>query len=297
LRVVVAIAEQGSITRAAGSLHQSSSAVSHTLVGLETELGVDLFHRLPRGMALTDAGEVFVVAARRTLHEAEVTRRSVDEIRGVIAGHVNVATVMGYTCALADLIGGFTRLYPGVVVSVVPTESADVVVELVRTGGCELGFMWAAVTVPDDLDRVVEWFDPFVIVVPEGHRLAAQRSAGIEDLRSERMVAPVASSTMRPLFDELFRRRDIEPQIVAEAGTGEMMLELVRAGVGCGVTVASSAAAVVGRGAVALETVYQPDNTIQLVTRSRQNPTPAAQAFCDLAVKRFAPLTRARPAS
>ena len=56
MRVAVAIAEQGSLTRAAASLHQSSSAVSHTLLTLERELGVDLFHRIPRGMALTDAG-------------------------------------------------------------------------------------------------------------------------------------------------------------------------------------------------------------------------------------------------
>lgn len=80
LRVVVAVTEQGSVTRAAASLHQSSSAVSHTLLALESELGVNLFHRLPRGMAPTDAGDAFVAAARRALHEAEVARRSVDSI-------------------------------------------------------------------------------------------------------------------------------------------------------------------------------------------------------------------------
>lgn len=296
LRVVVAIAEQGSITRAAGSLHQSSSAVSHALVSLEAELGVDLFHRLPRGMALTDAGRVFVAAARRTLHEAEVTRRSVDAIRGVIAGQVNVATVVAYSSALADLIGEFARRHPGVMVRILPMESADDVVQLVRNGDCELGFMWAAVAVPADLERIVEWFDPFVIVVPERHRLAAQRSAAIEDLRGERVVAPVASSTMLPLFDALFSRRGIEPQVVAESPSVEMLLELVRAGVGCTVTVASNAALVAGRGAVALEAAYQPDNTMQLVTRTPQNPTPAARAFCEVAVQRFASLTRGQSA-
>ena len=81
MRVAVAVAEQGSVTRAARSLHQSSSAVSHTLLGLEAELGVDLFHRLPSGMTLTDAGEAFVAAARRALHEAEVARRSGPRVR------------------------------------------------------------------------------------------------------------------------------------------------------------------------------------------------------------------------
>ena len=65
--------------------------------------------------------------------------------------------------------------------------------------------------------------------------------------------------------------------------------QLVRAGVGCTVTVASSAAAVLGRGALALEIIDQPPNQAVLVTRKRQDPTPAARAFRDLAVERFAP--------
>jgi DNA-binding transcriptional LysR family regulator len=52
-------------------------------------------------MALTDAGEVFVAAARRALHEAEVARRSVDAIRGLFAGQVSVAAVLGFSVALA----------------------------------------------------------------------------------------------------------------------------------------------------------------------------------------------------
>lgn len=128
------------MTRAAGSLHHSSSAVSHTLLALETELGVDLFHRLPRGMALTDAGEVFVAAARRALHEAEVARRSVDAIRGLMAGQVSVAAVVGFSVPLADLIGDFARRYPSVVVRVLPSESTDGVAEMVRSGACEVGF-------------------------------------------------------------------------------------------------------------------------------------------------------------
>lgn len=109
MRVVVTVAQEGSVTRAASSLHQSSSAVSHTLLALESELGVDLFHRLPRGMTLTDAGVAFAASAQRALHEAEVARHSVDAIRGVVSGQVNVVTVLGYTVGLADLIGAFSR--------------------------------------------------------------------------------------------------------------------------------------------------------------------------------------------
>jgi DNA-binding transcriptional LysR family regulator len=285
VRVAVAVAEQGSVTRAAKSLHQSSSAVSHTLLGLETELGVDLFHRLPSGMTLTDAGEAFVAAGRRALHEAEVARRSVDAVRGVMEGHVNVAAMVGSTVALADLVGAFTRRHPRVLVRMFPPQTTEGVAELVRAGVCEVGFTWAR-SVPDDLDAVPVHLDPGVVVVPAQHRLAGRSTVDIGDLRGERMVAPLMTSTMRPVFDALFHRHGVEPEVVAEAATNEMVLELVRAGVGCTVTFASSAAPVVGRGAIALAIGDQPPDRFLLVTRSRQQPTPAARALRDLAVER-----------
>ena len=287
LRVAVAIAEQGSVTRAAGSLHQSNSSVSHTLLALETELGVDLFHRLPRGMALTDAGDVFMTAARRTLHEAEVARRSVDAIRGLVTGQVEVGSVLGFSVALADLVGEFARRYPAVVVRVLSPESTEGVADQVRSGACQVGFTWVS-EVPDDLDAVPVFSDASVVVVPAGHKLAGQGAVRIEDLAGAGMVAPLGSSTMRPIFDALFLRHGVEPRVVAEAASNEMVLELVRAGVGCTVTMASSAVAVTGRGAEALEVIDQPANRFLLIMRARQEPTPAARAFRQTAVDRFA---------
>ena len=286
LRVAVAVAEHGSVNRAAGSLHQSSSAVSHTLLALETELGLDLFYRLPRGMALTQAGEVFVPAARRALHEAEVARRSIDAIRGMVTGRVGVSAVLGFSVALADLVGGFARSYPAVVVRVLPPESTDGVADQVRSGACEVGFTWAA-AVPDDLDSVPVFLDPSVVVVPQGHKLAGRKTVRIEDLEGHEMVAPLASSTMRPVFDDLFLRQGVAPHVVAEAATNEMVLELVRAGVGCTITFASSAAAVTGRGAEALELIDHPANRFLLIMRARQDSTPAARAFRQMAIDRF----------
>jgi DNA-binding transcriptional LysR family regulator len=159
--------------------------------------------------------------------------------------------------------------------------------KLVRIGACEVGFTWDA-AVSEDLDAVPVVTDPSVVVVPENHRLARIPSVNVGELRGERMVAPLASSTMRPIFDALFRRHGVEPAVVAEAATNGMVLELVRAGVGCTVTFASSAAGVLGRGASALEITDHPPNTFFLVTRGRQQPTPAARAFRELALERFA---------
>ncbi len=216
-----------------------------------------------------------------------MARRSVDAIRGLVAGQVSVAAVLGFSVALAGLVGDFASRYPRVVVRVFPPESTDGVAELVHSGACEVGFTWSDV-LPDDLDGVVVAVDPSVVVVPAGHRLAGHAAVCIDDLRGERIVAPLTTSSMRPVFDALFRRHGVEPEVVAEAATNEMLLELVREGVGCTVTFASSAVSVVGRGALALELRDQPPNNFLLITRKRQDPTPAARAFCDLAAEHFA---------
>lgn len=284
---MVAVAEEGSVTRAAAVLHQSPSSISHMLAALEAELGVTLFHRLSRGMVLTDAGETFVEAARRTLHDAEVALRSVDAIRGLVAGHVSIAAKTGFATVLADLIGDFSRRYPEVAVRAFPSESTDTVAELVRGGVCDLAITWNY-RVPDDLEGIPILAIPSVAVVPKGHPLAGHRSICVADLGGERIVAPLATSRMRPAFDALFHRHGVQPRVVADAATNEMVLELVRAGVGCTVTVEPDAALVAGRGAVILEIEDQASNEVLLLMRTRQEPTPAARAFRDLTVERFA---------
>ena len=71
LRYLVALAEEGSFTRAAESVHIAQPAVSQQIRRLEEELGIALVERTTRRVALTDAGELLVVRARRILAELE----------------------------------------------------------------------------------------------------------------------------------------------------------------------------------------------------------------------------------
>jgi DNA-binding transcriptional LysR family regulator len=281
LRVVVAIAEQGSVKRAGAALHQSPSAVSHALIALERELGVELFHRLPHGMSLTDGGEVFVVGARRTLHEADRTRAAVDEVRGVVTGQLTVVAVRSFTVPLADHLGRFAERHPGVLVRVLPPETETGVAELVRTGACEVGVMRQH-RMPPELECTVIGSEHTVVVVPADHPLADRGAVTISDLADERLVAPLASSAMRPQFDDTFHRNGLEPNVVAEAAMNEMVLELVRAGTGSTIATASSVATVVGRGVVALDLIGHAESEVVLVTRAGQPLTPATRAFRDL---------------
>jgi DNA-binding transcriptional LysR family regulator len=282
MRVIVAIAEHGSAKQAAAALHLSPSSVSHTLLGAELELGVELFHRLPKGMTPTSAGTAFVAGARRTLNEADLARAIVDEVRGVMRGVLTVIAAQAYTVALADLVGHFARTFPDVVVRVLPAQSDAGVGDAVRSGSCELGFTRDG---PDhrDLKATPLGLEPPVLVVPDGHPLGNRASVTVQDLADERFVAPLADSALRPYFEASFAEAGFAPNVVAEAGTIEMVLELVRAGVGCAISSAMSTATIVGRGAIAVPLDRPKLSKLVLIHRADQPLTPAARAFVELA--------------
>jgi DNA-binding transcriptional LysR family regulator len=93
LKTFVAIAQEGSLTRAAERVFTSAPAVSAQLKALEDELGVKLFERTPRGMVLTGAGRSLLDEAERTLASASRIRSAAEQIRGAAQGAVRFGTV------------------------------------------------------------------------------------------------------------------------------------------------------------------------------------------------------------
>ena len=124
LRYFLAIIDEGSITGAAKRLHVAQPSLSQALRAFEVELGVELFHRVGRGLRLSGAGEALVGSARQIL-------RSIDEARDAIAGVVDLRTGTLDIAALATLavdpmaplIGRFRERYPGVQVRVYEPET------------------------------------------------------------------------------------------------------------------------------------------------------------------------------
>jgi len=94
LKTFVAIAREGSLTRAAERVFTSAPAVSAQLKALEDELGVKLFERTPRGMSLTEAGVRLLDEAERTLASAMRMRSAADQLRGAAQGVVRFGTVV-----------------------------------------------------------------------------------------------------------------------------------------------------------------------------------------------------------
>ena len=126
LKTLLAVAEAGSLTRAAETLYISQPAVSAQIKALEIELGVQLFRRTARGMTLTHAGEEILATARGVIDGAEAVTRTAERLRGDVAGTLRLGTVdCGYPVKLARMIGMMSLRHPDLEVNVVTANSGD----------------------------------------------------------------------------------------------------------------------------------------------------------------------------
>src|SRR3954452_2111338 len=138
--------EHGSFSAAAQSLHLAQPSLSEQVRRLEDEVGVALFHRVGRGVALTEAGRTLQPHAERVLAEVDAARHAVVDVRELRGGTASFG-VFGTSRYYfgADFVAAFRRRHPGVRVRVVGQNSAQTA-EAVQAGELEAG----AVALPID---------------------------------------------------------------------------------------------------------------------------------------------------
>src|SRR6059036_2684721 len=120
LRYFVAVADEGSFSRAAAKVRVAQPSLSQQIRKLEAEVGQPLFDRLPRSVVLTEAGRCFIDYARQILASIGDARRCVDELKGEVSGKLAVGaipTIAPY--ALPNLVSTFHKHYPDVTLEIV----------------------------------------------------------------------------------------------------------------------------------------------------------------------------------
>ena len=174
LRTFVLLAELGHMTRASKRLHLTQPAVSAQLRRLEESVGRPLFDRHPKGLVLTEAGEVFLGTAREALDCVARGRVALDELEGLERGSLSVgggATATTYL--LPPLLGLFHGGHPGIHIFVREQGSARTLASVER-GDLDLGIvtlLGGAASVGRGV-AVAPWVeDELQLIVPPGHRL------------------------------------------------------------------------------------------------------------------------------
>ncbi|WP_141579049.1 LysR family transcriptional regulator [Actinomadura sp. WMMA1423] len=283
LEYFVAVTEEASFTRAAARLHVAQPGVSAQIRQLERELGQPLLDRSGRTVRLTEVGAAVLPYARAALAAVEGARLSVDELTGLLRGHVTVGTVDWIrSLDLPGMLAGFQRDHPNIEITVVQEDTARLT-EGLRTGRIDLAFLSIGTDPPEGIaTRVVIEQDLFAAVA-HGHPMARRSTVTLRALAEENLVCLPKGTGLRAVLDEAFADAGLRPRIAFEAGEPPVLAEIAAHGLGVAVLPESAAR---GRpGDLHALPVVRPRLTgrIALAWRAEGPRGPAARALIDRA--------------
>lgn len=232
LRYFVAVAEHGSISRAAHTLAISQSALTEAIKLLEEDLGLRLFDRHPRGLNITHKGHQFLRHATSILAEVSGARRALAEQTAATSGelHFGVTSLMaGYV--MSDLLARYRRAFPQVEVTAIE-DNGDYLEHLLIGGELDVAVMVVS-NLHDKLALQVDILDvsPYRLWLPIGHRLIQQDSISLDDLAGEPLIMldiDEMSEAAMKLLSALGRR----PRIAFRTRSVEAVRSLVATGAG-----------------------------------------------------------------
>ncbi len=279
LRLVAAIADSGSLTRAAAQVHLAPSSASHRLTQFEAALGVPLFARHARGLTPTAAGESLLRHARQVFAQLEQMHADLAPYASGVASQVTVfANTNAINCFLPEDLGDFLRDHPQVRVSL-EEQPSPAIVQAVAAGQVDIGVV-AAENGPGSLETRPYRQDRLVLVVPSGHPLAVQAAASFADVLGEPFVCLHAGSAIHTFMMNHAARLGGRLDVRIQVRSFNAVCRMVAAGVGIGMVPRSSVAAVDGLKTVEITDPWAPRD-LQLCTRSRAALSPAAAALFD----------------
>jgi DNA-binding transcriptional LysR family regulator len=216
---------------AAEELGITQPALSRAIARLERDLGVPLFARTGRAIALSRYGHAFLRRAERALDEIEAGRREVTDLARLDAASVSLGFLRTLGAALVpQLVRAFRKTHPDVHFAFTQNNGAALEA-LLLGGGVSL-----ALTVGPPAAATLRWArvttQRFVVIVPAEHRLAGRTAVRLADLRNETFISFKPGHAVRDFTDDLCRRAGFAPAIAFEADESNSIRGFVNAGFG-----------------------------------------------------------------
>ncbi len=231
LRVFKAIFEEQSITGAARRLRISQPAVSKQLAELESALGAPLVDRLPRGIRLTQAGEVIQTHARRIFRAEEDAEQALAELLGLGRGRLSVgaSTTIG-SYLVPRVFGDFRATHPAVVLELEIGNTA-IIQTAVTEGRLDLGLTEGFVA-GESLDVSVFAHDEMVLIVSPNHPWATTRVIELGELPETPLLARERGSGSRDIVEAELAKVGCQVEPAMSLGSTEAVKNAVAQGLG-----------------------------------------------------------------
>lgn len=233
LRLFLALAETGSVSGAARAMHVTQPTASMQLREISEAVGLPLYEVVARRVHLTQAGLELARTARRMATEWEAFGQTVDGLKGLTRGRLQVAVVSTAKYFIPRLLGHFCNRHPEVELSL-EVLNRDGVVGRLRENLDDL-YIMSRPPAEMDLEDQVFLPNPLVLIASTSHPLARKRGLKLQDLRGLRFILREQGSGTRLAADAHFRKQRYTPDLRLELGSNEAVREAVAGGLGLAV--------------------------------------------------------------
>ncbi|MGY2283436.1 LysR substrate-binding domain-containing protein [Pseudomonas gingeri] len=234
LRLYLNILDAGNITAGAARSHLSLAAASARIRALEASLGTPFFQRGRRGVTPTAAGKALAQHARLILQQSERLRQDLADYANGVKGQVrllcNTTAISEY---LPERLADFLREHPPIDIDLQELPSLRIV-HAISQGAAELGIVSDAVDTQDLQTRPFH-DDPLVLVIPDGHPLAAVPQPRFSDALRHEQVGLAAASALAVYLEEQALHLGLRMQLRVRVDSFDAVLRMVARGAGPGI--------------------------------------------------------------
>jgi DNA-binding transcriptional LysR family regulator len=233
LRILREVAHRGSFSAAAEALSYTQPAVSQQIAGLESEAGMQLLERHPRGVTLTAAGQALVGHAEGILAGLEAAEGALAAIHGLRGGRLRIgAFPTAGSTLMPPAIAAFRGLYPDVELTLTEGEPEQIL-PLLRAGEVDLALLFEfpeQELLDGEATPLLE--DPMFLALPREHPLARRPRLALSDLGGEAWVQTSSGSACARHVVRCCHAAGFEPAVAFESDDYQTVQGLVAAGVG-----------------------------------------------------------------
>ncbi|ACK64564.1 transcriptional regulator, LysR family [Rippkaea orientalis PCC 8801] len=294
LRILKAIAAEGSFKRAADTLYVSQPAVSLQVQNLEKQLNVPLFDRGGRKAQLTEAGHLLLSYGEKIITLCQETCRAIEDLQNLQGGTLIVgASQTTGTYLLPRMIGLFHQKYPDVSVQL-QVHSTRRTSWGVANGQVDLAIIGGEV--PAELQETLTILpyaeDELALILPVFHPLAKVEMIQKEDLYRLNFISLDSQSTIRKVIDKVLTRCDIDTKrlkIEMELNSIEAIKNAVQAGLGAAFVSVTAIEKELQMGGLHVAPIKQVEvrRTLSVIMNPTRYRSKAAEAFINEILPEF----------
>lgn len=229
LKYFVKSAEYLNFSVAAKHLYITQSTLSQQIKQLEFELGFELFIRNSRHISLTEAGEVFLPFARKTILDAEDGVQRLHDLQHVKTGMLRVGVTYSLSTVLTEGLLSFMKAFPGIKLEIF-YKTVDELLLLLREHKVDFILSYKPLSGALDIDSMPLFENTLALVVSKEHPLASLRTITLQELSGKPIILPSKGLQARTMLDKLLEGKSIDLQSKLELNETNILLQLVATG-------------------------------------------------------------------